>query len=1022
MDKLFLNIFNMSISASYLILAVAAARFLLKNAPKSVRCFLWFLVGIRLVIPFSIESVFSLIPNTQVVEERIVTVSQPAVHSEIQVIDTPVNQYLHENDTPDSADSINKTQGFEQICTGIWILGMAGMLGYMLKSWLCIACRIRTAIPVDFAIDAEHQIKIYQSDAIETPFLFGIIRPRIYIPFHIAEESIPYVILHEKAHIKRKDYLIKPVAFLLLGVYWFNPCIWAAYILLCRDIELACDEKVVRELGMEHKKAYSQALVTCAVDHRMITACPVAFGENGVKERVKNILNYKKPAFWVLAAAILACIIIPVCFMTKKKDADIAENMAGEYVMMVSQQEEYLSIPYLSLDTNGGFIFSYDSLSSYLPYGSYEIKGDILTASTEDGQYQYRFTIADSSSLIFNAQQSSEIAAITDEKLSKINAPITDGAVFVKTNGEEITQDDIEQLKELLERAEKITQQLYQGTEDEINAWVWEDSIDEYVGITIAPDEIKEKQLQLAELQKELAAQKELLQGLAEKSGETEEITQLLAQLETQIKQIELAQDRLSLFHADSDKEETAWNYIEQWAQAFCNRDGKTIVNMTAEKAEQELVSKDLLTQDFYDGQDYVNFGWSSPWPWGSEDYDDPVQCNYRIVNVTERSAEILYYAWVSDPHITVWRELLTYTIENDKYVINSETLDYMEGICVAEEFYQAYPGGVISGTMMDYYSFNGAGEALNNNAKANKDIYADLFEPDTAAVYLLNLLKNPNKVGTDVNFNGDSDTCEVTFTFYEDASTAKVIMIQPYGEDGIWLPLTGSQNAGNLDTASASYKITAQNIDYIIEEDALRLEELFPNHHEIAITDFPKYVDLNGDGTEELIEVTDLGYNGGDGGIAVSVTDTKSGKKIPLPAEYTEERGFPVRTAFVEQNESDEYALFVLMGKQTENSLAIIDKDALIRIYERNGMYSGKLNELEQKIKSGGTQADAVSACNIITKDGETTPVLLLKTYVSGPLGHIDTLGYVITELKLQKDNTWLSNSYFLLDSCDED
>ncbi|MBO5032887.1 MAG: hypothetical protein J6D08_13555 [Lachnospiraceae bacterium] len=794
MDKLFMNLFNMSISASYLILAVTAVRLFFKNMPKNVRCFLWLLAGVRLAVPFSIESVFSLIPSTNTADETYSMVSRPAVHSGIQMIDVPVNQFLQKNDMAAAADSVSRSQVLGYLCAGIWAAGLILMLGYMALSYMRIARRIRTAIPEDFAMDAEHQIKIYKSDAIETPFLFGIIKPRICIPFHITEESMPYVILHEKAHLKRKDYLIKPAAFLLLAVYWFNPCVWLAYVLLCRDIELACDEKVVRELGMEYKKAYSQALVACAVSRRMITACPVAFGENGVKERVKNILNYKKPAFWVIAAAVLACIIIPVCFMTSKKDVNRIDNIAGEYVMAVTQQEEYLSIPCLSLDMDGVFLFSYDSFSSYLPYGSYEIKGDTLTAVTEDGRYRYQFTIAEDGSLIFQAGQSSETAAAADGKMNRVIAPVTDGAVFVKR--EAAAEDITAQTRELLKRSEELLQQMYQGTEGGITGWVWDDSADGFVGITIPEDEIIEKQSQLMVLKEELTAQMELLQGLAEQSGETEETAQLRAKLEDQIAQAEEKQTILNMMPANAGKEAAAWKYMEQWAQAFCNRDGKTIAGMMSEEAQQELADRDMLTNGIND-EDYINFGWSSPWPWGNGD-NDTIPWNYRIVNVSNQSAEILYYAWVSDPHVTVWREQLAYELKNDTCVIKSESLDYMDNICTAEAFYLAYPNGMIEGTMMDYYSFNGAGEALNNNAKADKDMrwYAQLFEPDTAAVYLLNLLKNPNKVGTNVEFDKDTDTCEVTITFYEDGGTVKIIMIRPYGADGIWLPKSAGQAA----------------------------------------------------------------------------------------------------------------------------------------------------------------------------------------------------------------------------------
>lgn len=187
----------------------------------------------------------------------------------------------------------------------------------------------------------------------------------------------------------------------------------------------------------------------------------------------------------------------------------------------------------------------------------------------------------------------------------------------------------------------------------------------------------------------------------------------------------------------------------------------------------------------------YASFGWSSPWPWGGDE-EAP---NYRIVSVSDKGAVILYYAWVSDPHVTVWREWLSYKIKDGEFKVTSQQIRFLEGICVAEEFYHAYPDGVIDGTMMDYYAYNEAGEALNQNSKdpnMASSAYTGLDAPDTAAIRLLNLLKNDNKIKTNVEYTNDEQTeAVVTFTFTENMSTAKVRMIKPYGKDSIWLPQT---------------------------------------------------------------------------------------------------------------------------------------------------------------------------------------------------------------------------------------
>lgn len=857
MEKLFINIFQMSISASYLILAVLFVRFLLRKAPKAMRSFLWLMVGIRLLIPFSVESVFSLIPDTQVADEYIYETVQPEINtiSNITSTDTMNSQPISGTLAPSVEKRMGKTQIAVLIGTKIWLTGMVLMFGYLLTSWLRLKNRVKMSVPVNVSLECGptgRNQKIYQNSGIDSPFLFGIIKPRIYIPNGIADEELPYVVWHEMTHLKRRDYLIKPAGFILLSVYWFNPCVWMAYLALCKDIELICDEKVVRQLGASCKKAYSQALLNCAADRRVIAACPVAFGEVGVKERVKNVLNYKKPAFWVLVAAVLACVIVPVCFMTQKK-TDIAENKDNPE--NAAEQSDSLSEAFSAEDINIETLFA----------GSYEMP-------------------------------------------------------------------------------------------------------------------------------------------------------------ESAMQQLEKDLDACQSAMGTSEKAQTAYQTVEQWAQAFCDRDGSTIVKLADEKAEQNLVNRELLQQGFDGGKDYVAFGWSSPWPWGADDDGDTSADNYRILNVTDRYAEILYYAWVSDPHVTVWREQLTFEMRDGECVITSETLQYMDYICTAEEFQLAYPDG-ITGTVMDY-SYNGAGEALNDHAKNNRDSqwYNKLFEPDSAAIYLLNILNNPNKVGTRVRESAtDAGARAVVFDFYEDGSSVSVQMVQPYGSDGIWVPWTDPFDVlKSADTASiAPYMITTQNMDYTIAADAKQLEALFPAHHgSIPNVSFPYSVDLNGDGVKEMLNFTDLGYSGGDGGYSLTVTDTKTGEKISLPDGYTEEYGFPIRT-FYSMQQGEEGRLLVQLGEGKESqTVAEIMLDPLYYLYERKNLYVEFKRVLPEQ--SGViAAADALSGCSIVTYDNEENPVVLLKTYVQGFLGHIDTLGYVITELRLQEDNTWASRHYFLLDSC---
>lgn len=1008
MEKLFVNIFHMSSSASYLILVVLLVRFLLRKAPKRMRSFLWLLVGIRLIVPFSVESIFSLIPDTPMVEEYLYQSIQLDSNGTVPV-EQAVPQSVPNENIAFEEKNISKSLTAVEICTLIWLVGMVLMFGYLLFSWMRLRNRVKMSVPLEITLDDENKIKtvikIYQSDTLDSPFLFGIIRPRIYIPSSISDEVLSYVIRHEMTHRRRKDYLIKPVGFLLLSVYWFNPFVWIAYFMLCKDIELICDECVIRELGTDHKKAYSQALLNSAVNRRVIAACPVAFGEVSVKERVKNVLHYKKPAFWILVAAVLTCIIVPVCFMTQKKseETEFATSEIttdGDYSLFLPSEEQPQKIlPSLKLSQNGKFTFSYDVLSSYFSYGDYEIENNRLIAVTEDQKYHYQFITTDYGALLFDAQNSSDVL-LTDPKQS-FNESVVDGSVFVKTDASRL-------LHEAETLIEKISNDIHQD-------------------IIVTDQDFQENIVDMKAMQEQIAAEKSVLQKQLEKlnsQASSKEETALQQDWETTIRRLETSEEtlaKLELSMSEWKSTRAAKEAIEQWAQAFCNRDAETIVKLANTEVQEYLLERELLSQSFDGEKDTASFGWSSPWPWGD------TASNYQIVSLTERSAEILYYAWVSDPHVTVWREILTYKMDENACIITSETLQFMEGICIAKEYNKAYPNG-ITGTMMDYYSFNGAGEDLNRNAKENpiSDWYKKLFEPDSAAIFLLNLLNNPNKVGTRVTKSDtDAARCTVTFDFYEDGSSVSVQMIQPYGTDGIWIPCTENLKASdtnlgtNSDTASiAPYEITSQNVGEIAREDAMQLEAIFPNHHEFAFNaGFPQKLDLDGDGIEEQIELVDLKYNGGDGGYALRVTDTKTGEQIPLPDDYTEENGFPIFGTYIE-SDSEKLQLLIQLGEGKQcQTVATIMMEALDLIYDRN--LAELKNVIQNKTSGERIMADAISGCNIITFRNEETPVVFLKTYVSGFLGHADTLGYVITELRLQKDHTWASRHYFLLDSC---
>ena len=308
MNELFLKIVNMSISASWLVLVVLILRFVLKKAPKWVNILLWGIVAIRLICPFSFESALSLIPSAETFPEKVISGPSFDVQTGITPVDNRINDYLGDRYFEGVTVPANNCNNIMTILTIVWTIGILLLVAYTVISYWRLRRKVDTAV--------RYKDNIFQSENVKSPFVLGIIKPRIYLPFNMNGQDLEHVVAHEQAHIHRKDHWWKPFGFLLLTIHWFNPLVWLAYVLLCRDIELACDERVIKELGNEQRADYTQALVACSVNRRMIAACPLAFGEVGVKDRVKSVMNYKKPAFWGVVLAVIVCVFVAVCFLT----------------------------------------------------------------------------------------------------------------------------------------------------------------------------------------------------------------------------------------------------------------------------------------------------------------------------------------------------------------------------------------------------------------------------------------------------------------------------------------------------------------------------------------------------------------------------------------------------------------------------------------------------------------------------------------------------------------------------------
>lgn len=319
MEMIFLNVFNRSLAAGWLILAVIVVRLLLKKAPRRLSCVLWAVVAVRLLCPFFPASSFSLIPSGETISAEAVRFAPaPAIDSGIPALNEALNPMIGERFAPAPGTSVNPLYIWTAVAGIVWLVGVAVMAGYALLGSLRMRSVVREAVPLESG--AALPDNVWLCDAVRSPFILGIVRPKIYLPSGITREQMLCILAHEQAHVERLDHCLKPFGWLLLSVYWFHPLVWIAYMLFCRDLELACDEKVVGGMDLDGRKAYSHALLACSLQRKMIFSYPLAFGEIGVRERVKGILHYRKPAGWLAAVAVLACAAVAVCFLTDPKE------------------------------------------------------------------------------------------------------------------------------------------------------------------------------------------------------------------------------------------------------------------------------------------------------------------------------------------------------------------------------------------------------------------------------------------------------------------------------------------------------------------------------------------------------------------------------------------------------------------------------------------------------------------------------------------------------------------------------
>lgn len=321
LDKIFLQFLNMSFTASFVIVFVLFARLLLKKVPKIFPYALWSVVLFRLICPFSFESMFSLLPTkAQPISQDIVYMQIPQIDTGITYLNNAVNSILPAA-TPQA--SVNPLQIWIFIGSVLWIVGIAILLIYSFTTLVFLAKKLKTSILF--------RDNIFISPNIATPFVIGIFSPKIYIPANLSNTEREYILLHEQTHIKRLDHIIKLLSFFMLCLHWFNPLVWVGFFVSGKDMEMSCDETVIKKLGNEVKKDYSSSLLTLATSKRIVGGTPLAFGEGDTKGRIKNVLNYKKPSFWIIFMTVVVCTIMAVCFLTNPINDSVLNPYVQEY-------------------------------------------------------------------------------------------------------------------------------------------------------------------------------------------------------------------------------------------------------------------------------------------------------------------------------------------------------------------------------------------------------------------------------------------------------------------------------------------------------------------------------------------------------------------------------------------------------------------------------------------------------------------------------------------------------------------
>lgn len=956
MDKIFLTIFQMSMTASVVILAVLLIRLFLKRAPKLFSYILWSVVLFRLVCPIALESSFG-IPQT--LSSTFFSFTQDDLENtqsmgRIEAQNT--NQILNQNLKSDyaSQDSSNQEKLMQsgktaagsgnvqssnlwnriyRILEYIWLCGMMVLLLYSFLSYIRLKKSLHGAQLADK--------NIYELEQLPTPFVLGIFRPCIYLPTGLVGKEREYILAHERMHIRRFDHLIKLIGFLAVILHWMNPLVWTAFLCMTKDMEMSCDEAVIKSFGAEIKKEYSSSLLHMALHKSNLSMAPLAFGEGNVKSRIKNVLYYKKTGLGILTACLCVVIFAAFFLMTNRSESKnqmrITKLDAAEPDSIHLLQEHKLNA-----DVNSFMVFAVLFNAGAGTERNMIVSGSITGENRQgelDISLQYtneaedhRLTISASNGAEsqFTAYHLPDAAMRTGNVLWEnnrryhditVNTPYLMAAEYIGHEDskemqnfacDNLMMDDtvweaamkqreesgIETVMVYYVISEKTVEELTKSLDSfSLHAVTSEEAAStdlpqeleqmyqwrtQYIGNNFAVGKITDNWFMSEEAQftkdgfvlqtdeepyelnihllSEEAAQTAfeknavylernaaLFFSLVQNAGKVtvtineetavtynrEELEEKFGDLWSGSKSYD---DFCKLYHfvidcqskvlaADSTDAALfqAQLWIENWAQAFCDRDGDAILSMISEKVRNKMQEQGNL--EIAGGT--ASFGVSSPWPMSPEN-------SYRIqrINTGDSTAEILYYAMTSDPHVTVWQEKISYTLDGDQFTVTSEELTELDYICGAEEYRTAYPDGMIGGTPMDYAN-NGMGEVLNNNAllsssKFYKDsfTYKDLFTPDTAAVALLNLLNNQEKVKTEYGYLDDgTDDVFVQINFVLSGEEITVKMTQPFGKNGIWIPQNMTDE--NSEDIPSEFAVMVRIVTEIGLENAVNYAEL---------------------------------------------------------------------------------------------------------------------------------------------------------------------------------------------------